>query len=39
MLVDHVQVKQQAVIEKLKQKRASSLATVKETEVVEEKKD
>ena len=31
MLMDHVHTKQQAVIEKLKQKRASSLATVKET--------
>ena len=28
--MDHVHTKQQAVIEKLKQKRASSLATVKE---------
>ena len=30
MLMDHVHEKQQAVLEKLKQKRASSLATVKE---------
>ena len=30
MLMDHVHAKQQAVIDKLKQKRASSLATVKD---------
>ena len=28
--MEHVHLKQQAVLEKLKQKRASSLATVKE---------
>ena len=30
MLMEHVHTKQQAVIEKLKQKRASSLATIRE---------
>lgn len=29
-LMDHVHMKQQAILEKLKQKRASSLANVKE---------
>lgn len=31
MLMDHVHAKQQAVIEKLKQKRAQSLATVNDS--------